>query len=72
MFIQCANASEVASGKPFTRDQSCALASKNTMDKWILAAANSLIAFTRKEMEAYRLYTVVPQLVNLIEQLTNW
>jgi hypothetical protein len=24
------------------------------------------------QMEAYRLYTVVPRLVEMIEQLTNW
>jgi isoleucyl-tRNA synthetase len=42
------------------------------MDKWILAAVNELVEFVRKEMAAYRLYTVVPQLVKFIDQLTNW
>jgi isoleucyl-tRNA synthetase len=42
------------------------------MDKWILASTNSMIQFVRDEMKAYRLYTVVPQLVKYIEQLTNW
>ncbi|CAM9832070.1 unnamed protein product, partial [Laminaria digitata] len=28
--------------------------------------------FVRTEMKAYRLYTVVPRLVDFIEQLTNW
>ncbi|RIB13210.1 isoleucyl-tRNA synthetase [Gigaspora rosea] len=45
--------------------------SENVMDKWILACTQSLIKFVREEMEAYRLYTVVPRLLNLIEQLTN-
>lgn len=31
----------------------------------------SLIAFVRNEMEAYRLYTVVPRLVKFIDSLTN-
>lgn len=44
----------------------------NVMDKWILAATQSLIKFTREEMSAYRLYTVVPRLLQLIEELTNW
>eukprot|EP01116_Phalansterium_solitarium_P017049 TRINITY_DN4111_c0_g1_i2.p1 TRINITY_DN4111_c0_g1~~TRINITY_DN4111_c0_g1_i2.p1 ORF type:complete len:1065 (+),score=428.48 TRINITY_DN4111_c0_g1_i2:171-3365(+) len=57
---------------PFAPDRQLALKSTNIMDKWILAATNSLIAFVRKEMEAYRLYTVVPKLVRFIEQLTNW
>jgi len=56
----------------FKPDIKLALHSENIMDKWILAAVNSLIKFVRKEMEAYRLYTVVPQLVKFIEQLTNW
>jgi isoleucyl-tRNA synthetase len=41
------------------------------LDRWILAAARSLTSFVRQEMEGYRLYTVVPQLVTFIEQLTN-
>jgi isoleucyl-tRNA synthetase len=41
------------------------------LDRWILAAARSLTAYVRQEMEGYRLYTVVPQLVTFIEQLTN-
>ncbi|CAG8524758.1 10793_t:CDS:10, partial [Scutellospora calospora] len=45
--------------------------SENVMDRWILACTQSLIKFVREEMEAYRLYTVVPRLLNLIEQLTN-
>ncbi|CAG8736950.1 7974_t:CDS:2, partial [Acaulospora colombiana] len=46
--------------------------SSNVMDRWILACTQSLIKFMRGEMEAYRLYTVVPRLLGLIEQLTNW
>ena len=73
LFIQSANALEMApGGKPFARDAQLALSSNNVMDRWILAMSNSLVAFMRKEMEAYRLYTVVPKLVRLIERLTNW
>ena len=70
--MQSANALETSGGAPFSRDAKRALASKNTMDRWILASCNSLVGFMRKEMEAYRLYTVVPKLVRLIERLTNW
>lgn len=31
-----------------------------------------LSQFVHTEMKAYRLYTVVPRLVEFIEQLTNW
>ncbi|KAI8051695.1 isoleucyl-tRNA synthetase [Syncephalis plumigaleata] len=46
--------------------------SDNVMDRWILASCQSLIAFFRQEMAAYRLYTVTPELLKLIESLTNW
>lgn len=48
------------------------LKSKNIMDKWILASLQSLVAFVREEMKAYRLYTVVPRLVDFITDLSNW
>ncbi|KAJ3002043.1 UNVERIFIED_CONTAM: isoleucine--tRNA ligase [Siphonaria sp. JEL0065] len=44
----------------------------NVMDQWILASTQSLIQFVREEMAAYRLYTVVPRLLALIDTLTNW
>jgi len=47
-------------------------ASTNEMDRWILAATQTLIASTKREMEAYRLYTVVPALLRFLEVLTNW
>ena len=72
LFVQNANNNELTSGVPFSRDLAKALDSKNTMDRWILATANSLLRFARKEMEGYRLYTVVPRLVETIDQMSNW
>lgn len=46
-------------------------AATNVLDRWICAAARSLTAFVRTEMEGYRLYTVVPYLVKFIDGLTN-
>ncbi len=45
--------------------------SPNLLDQWILSRLNSLIKKTNEEMAAYRLYTVVPELLNFIESLTN-
>ncbi|XJO71096.1 hypothetical protein BDV3_000669 [Batrachochytrium dendrobatidis] len=45
---------------------------QNIMDIWILASTQSLIAFVKQEMTAYRLYTVTPRLLKLIDTLTNW
>lgn len=44
----------------------------NLMDKWILSFTQSLCNFVKDEMAAYRLYTVVPRLVQFIDNLTNW
>ncbi|KAF9314555.1 isoleucine--tRNA ligase [Podila horticola] len=46
--------------------------SDNVMDRWMLASCQSLIQFVHEEMTNYRLYTVVPRLLRLIEELTNW
>lgn len=45
---------------------------ENVMDKWITSFTQSLIDFMKKEMAAYRLYTVVPRLTKFIDHLTNW
>ncbi|KAK4455441.1 isoleucine--tRNA ligase, cytoplasmic [Podospora aff. communis PSN243] len=44
----------------------------NVMDKWILASCQSLIKFVNEEMKAYRLYTVVPEILGLLDNTTNW
>ncbi|KAK0075984.1 hypothetical protein PV325_006058 [Microctonus aethiopoides] len=46
--------------------------SDNIMDKWILSFTQSLLIFLKHEMNAYRLYTVVPRLIKYIDNLTNW
>jgi isoleucyl-tRNA synthetase len=44
----------------------------NVLDHWILSRLQTLKARVAREMEAYRLYNVVPQLFDFIEDLTNW
>ncbi|KAI9645185.1 isoleucine--tRNA ligase [Ciborinia camelliae] len=44
----------------------------NVMDRWILASCQSLLKFVNQEMAGYRLYTVVPRLLDLIDNTTNW
>ena len=46
--------------------------SSNVMDRWILARCQSLIRLVREEMAAYRLYTIIPRLLDLVDELTNW
>ncbi len=46
--------------------------SDNILDKWILSKLQTLVKNVNHEMQAYRLYNVVPELFNFIEDLTNW
>ena len=45
--------------------------SPNILDQWVISRLNTLIDNTRTEMNAYRLYNVVPSLLQFIEELTN-
>ena len=42
------------------------------LDRYILSDLESLVRDVNVEMEAYRLYNVVPRLVDFIDTLTNW
>jgi isoleucyl-tRNA synthetase len=44
----------------------------NVLDAWLISRLQTLKARIAEEMEAYRLYNVVPQLFDFIEDLTNW
>lgn len=46
--------------------------SPNILDRWILSRQQTLIRRTSEEMEAYRLYNVVPALLDFLDELTNW
>ena len=47
------------------------LKSENVMDRWILASLQTLLKTVRTEMEAYRLYAVLPPCLRFLESLTN-
>ena len=42
------------------------------IDRWIISRFETLCARIQEEMEGYRLYAVVPPVVEFIEDLTNW
>lgn len=62
---------EQTTGDKFVYDHD-AKKSTNVMDRWILATCQTLIQHVETEMAAYRLYTVIPKLLDLISDLTNW
>ncbi len=47
-------------------------ATDNILDQWLLSKLQTLIKNVNHEMQNYRLYNVVPELFNFIEDLTNW
>ncbi|KAL4914043.1 tRNA synthetases class I-domain-containing protein [Aspergillus aurantiobrunneus] len=59
-------------GIDFVWDPKVEATNTNVMDRWILASCQSLLKFVNEEMAGYRLYTVVPRLLGLIENTTNW
>ena len=44
----------------------------NVLDRWVLSRLQTLKGNIAREMDAYRLYNVVPSLFEFIEELTNW
>lgn len=44
----------------------------NILDQWINSKLQTLITNVTREMDGYRLYNVVPELFQFIEDLTNW
>ena len=47
-------------------------AERSELDRYVLSTLESLVSEVNREMEAYRLYAVVPRLVDFIDLLTNW
>lgn len=71
--VQNARSLSQSSGVSVTiKDAETYSSHKNQMDRWIESALGSLVDFFRQEMGAYRLYTVVPKLLNFIQMLTDW
>ncbi|KAL4879354.1 tRNA synthetases class I-domain-containing protein [Aspergillus karnatakaensis] len=59
-------------GTDYMWDPKAEATNTNVMDRWILASCQSLLKFVNEEMAGYRLYTVVPRLLGLIDNTTNW
>lgn len=69
--VQNANRYSSNTGQVFAPSLDAAKSSDNVLDKWMLSVVSSLSTFVKVEMEAYRLYTVVPRLIKFIDMLTN-
>ncbi|EGD73937.1 isoleucyl-tRNA synthetase [Salpingoeca rosetta] len=71
-FEQQADRLKASSGQPFLFDDTAKCNTDNPTDRWILAFVQELLEFIHAEMQAYRLYTVVPRLLKFVDNLTNW
>lgn len=71
-FAQGLDRWEAATGKTFLPDPAVARSATNDADIWIQAACMGLVDFVHQEMKAYRLYTVVPRLIEFIDELSKW
>jgi isoleucyl-tRNA synthetase len=49
-----------------------ALEDRPEMDRWIISVLQSLVASVNHEMEEYRLFAVVPPIIDFVGDLTNW
>lgn len=70
LFTTYANADAAKGQLDWTPDQE--RRSENELDRWIIAVQQELLAKIEQEMEGFRLYNVVPALVEFIDSLTNW
>jgi len=71
-FLQNVERWESASDRKLVPSIDKVRSTTNPTDIWISAATQQLIKFVHTEMGAYRLYTVMPALVQFVTQLTKW
>ena len=71
-FAQQAALLKKNTGTDFVFDPEMQKSNENVMDRWILASTQSLLQYVNQEMEGYRLYTVVPRLLKMVDDTTNW
>ncbi|OQV24383.1 Isoleucine--tRNA ligase, cytoplasmic [Hypsibius exemplaris] len=71
-FAQQKELFEKENSTQFIFSEKTQLPTDNIMDRWILSFTQSLLQFVKDEMQAYRLYTVVPRLIKFVDLLTNW
>ena len=45
---------------------------RHILDQWVTSVVQSLVDEVNREMEAYRLYNVIPGVLGFIDHLTNW
>ncbi|GAW82239.1 isoleucine--tRNA ligase [Plasmodium gonderi] len=63
---------ETMNNKKFIFEEKWIYNNENIMDKWIFSCIQNLTKVVHLEMKVYKLYNVLPKLLQFIENLTNW
>ena len=63
---------EEKSGENFIFDEKRRHNSTNLLDKWIISANQKLMKDFKNELDNYRLYTIVKELLTFLDDLTKW
>lgn len=63
---------EEKTGQNFVFETKMRHEATNLLDKWIIAANQSLLKFFRFELDNYRLYTIIGQLIGFLVDLNKW
>lgn len=71
LLVKCIMLIQVETRQKFIYDRDVNLKTHNITDKALLSSMQSLIKFMCTEMAAYRLYTVIPRLIEYIQSLGN-
>ncbi|VWU50910.1 isoleucine--tRNA ligase, putative [Hepatocystis sp. ex Piliocolobus tephrosceles] len=71
-FVQEVNRFETNNKKKFIFNKQYLYKNENIMDSWIFSYIQNLISQVHSEMKVYKLYNVLPKLLEFIENLTNW
>ena len=53
-------------------EQASPVADRALLDRWVLSRLNTVIGSVNGKMQQYRLYEVIPEVLELIDDLTNW
>ena len=63
---------EDKTGTNFVFDPKLRHEATNLLDKWIIAENQALLKFFRNELDNYRLYTIIGQLLSFLTDLNKW
>ena len=57
---------------PPPEGQGSQVSDRALLDRWVVSVQQSLVRDVNREMEAYRLYNVIPAVLGFVDDLTNW